>query len=225
MERFFQLLFLVIGLDAVTRAFVTYLDNGPIHEEYERAKTKFCHVLGVEDNILFPPDFPWPQFWSHDGPTRSLPKDDNSTPSTDDLLEDYSVSYVNKEIQKSVEVILRNPSEIDCISMTGMSFGYTLADGSISHVADNLNLSFTLGGRYTIMGEGGTGKSTIFKVSTLLHACDQHGVIINKYLNTSRDCRVSSDHLMVTLLFPESLFIPHLIHGESRWELLTRRPY
>jgi len=181
MARFFQLLFLVIGLDEVTRAFVTYLDNGHVREEYRRAKEKFCHVLGVEESILFPTDFPSLRFSSEHGPAPYISKDDDSSPRTDDSLEggknlsDDSSGYGDVDISKSVELTLQNPSEIDCITLKGLSLGYTMEDGNVYHVIDHLNLSFALGGHYAIMGETGAGKSTVFKVSSILsHAVIRH---------------------------------------------------
>ncbi len=174
MERLFQLLIMIVILDEMTKAFLLYRGNAPIHEEYQRAKAKFCKVLGLQEDILFPPVFPWfrhqPQnVLEQENCTNDDSKDNGST--SEESMEAGKVLIANQvdclgeDLTKSVEMSLRLPTPEACISLEGMSFGYTMVDGSTFHVVDNLNLSFSLGGHYAIMGETGAGKSTIFKVT------------------------------------------------------------
>jgi len=214
MDRLFQLLFLVIVLDEVTRAVMSLIENGPVREEYQCAKAKFCHVLGVEESILFPPDFPWLQVSSKDEPAPSRPKDDDSTLSTDDSLTSSNVAAkVDEELSQSVELILQNPSESDCINMTGISFGYTIDDGNVSHVVDNLSLSFALGGHYAIMGESGCGKSTIFKVR---YFCRSH-VMAYSHAQPSISIYVQGLSGIMKPLGGHFTVAGKLIHPTSRW--------
>jgi len=169
MERLFQILIIIVVLDEMTKAFLLYIGNGPIHEEYKRAKAKFCTVLALPEHILFPPEFPWLYHQPQDTTHHHSPKDIEST--SEEYMEEGKIQISNEvdvldeQLSKFVEMSLRSLEPKGSISLEGISFGYTTVDGSTFHVVDNLDLSFALGGRYAIMGETGAGKSTIFKVN------------------------------------------------------------
>jgi len=46
LERVFVLLIILVVSDDMVRAYLEYLAKEPINEEYNRAKTVFCRVLG-----------------------------------------------------------------------------------------------------------------------------------------------------------------------------------
>jgi len=229
MERLFQLLIMIVVSDEMTKAFLMYRSNVPIHEEYQRAKAKFRKILGVPEDILFPPDFPWlhhqPHIMTHNSPKDHGPTSDGLM-EADKVVATNEAEFLDEELSKSVEMSLRSPASKDCISLEGISFGYTMVDGSTFYVVDNLSLSFDLGGHYAIMGETGAGKSTIFKVQmSFSFMCVAARFLSTFYASYCRGYRASLSHLMATLRSLGKSFILGPVDGESKWALLARRRY
>lgn len=154
LTRVFQLLIIIVVLGEMMQSYARHLNKKPGTDEYKRAKQEFCHVLGMDEQDLFPKQFHWPRFcW------EKYDKDDKHRAFIDEDIECNSGAAV-PEIEPN---LLQHKDDNSSIELTNTTFGYTQQDDTTARIIDNFNASFKLGDRYAIMGETGCGKSTIFK--------------------------------------------------------------
>uniref|UniRef100_A0A7S2Y2X7 ABC transporter domain-containing protein n=1 Tax=Entomoneis paludosa TaxID=265537 RepID=A0A7S2Y2X7_9STRA len=173
MERVFQLLLIIVMTEEIMRSYFAYTAHAEKQEEYQRAQKDFCHVLNMDQADLFPHDFEWP--WTKRGGggsngwnTAKVAENTESTYGWDEESGRKSGNPALPSPNLDISTLLSNRTtrqdEDTCaIQLQDVSLGYSVQE-SMYHVADKLNMSFSLGKHYAIMGETGAGKSTVLKV-------------------------------------------------------------
>lgn len=167
MERVFQLLILIVLLDEFMRAFLASTYHPPIETEYQRAKDTFCHVLGMEEEELFPREFIklWPD------PEKQRCRQEMADEKKARETRRSSLRELTKHISNFISKAFEAPQMEKCdkILLEDVSFGYKKKDGTTCTIIEHLNMELQVGEHYAIMGETGVGKSTLFKAISGLH--------------------------------------------------------
>jgi len=162
-NRLFQLLTIITVMDEMMRSYLALLQELPILDEYKRAKRAFVFIMGVDESVLFP--FPWKVCWRQNLEEKRA-KDKVKTESKYDDPADPKYGTVSQLLEvETIDSKLADLAPNSKLVMEDVTLGYKIENGSFKNVIKNLNLSFDIGHSYALMGESGTGKSTILKVS------------------------------------------------------------
>mmetsp|Transcript_27381 Transcript_27381/g.31657 ORF Transcript_27381/g.31657 Transcript_27381/m.31657 type:complete len:674 (-) Transcript_27381:183-2204(-) len=163
LTRVFQLILFIVIQDEMVRAYVASSKKVMIIEEYERAKDKFCRVLNMNKEELFPPDF--------DFSTSSKSSSKRKVHIAPNEMKQPDMTN-GLEVTKNPIVCSKRSDDDDFMTMEenrqhvllcNASLGYWRKEGTFHSVVKNLDLKLDNGQHYALMGESGAGKSTLLK--------------------------------------------------------------